>query len=292
MSTDLVTIGQGNTSLAPALNTRATSIFRRSSLFRLKPMKVQLVQGTTRTEGAIPGKFRIDQTGEHVDSLRVVMLVEPRPGKTKYTKGSDYGSSPECYSMDGVVPSPNVEHPQALSCRSCRHNDWNLWKKNGRKKEFLPPCKDRHTMYLVDRDAQIPYEMDVRGNSIKPFKAQMQHIAALAELYRAKHKEYPELFYFSFLVTVKREVGTEGVYYMMQFSDTKLMAEEDRAEFGALVEEFEKLKKQQAADAKEDEEASDLESEFSEGGATLEAEQPAGDTSFAPGDYVKGEVAI
>jgi hypothetical protein len=291
MSTDLVQIGQGNTSLAPALNAQATSIFRRSSLFRLKPMKVQLIQGTSRKEGVTPGKFHIEQTGEHVDSLRVVMLVEPRPGKTKYTKGSEYGSSPECYSMDGIVPSPNVEHPQALSCRSCRHNDWNLWKKNGRKNEFLPPCKDRHTMYLVDREAQIPYELDVRGTSIKPFKAQMQHIAALAELYRAQKKAYPELFYFSFLITIKREIKPDGVVFVMQFSDTKLMAEDDRAEFGALVEEFEKLKRQQAADAKDDEEGAALDNEFSEGGATLEAEQP-GDTSFAPGDYVKGEVNI
>jgi hypothetical protein len=282
MNADLVTIGSNPASLATT-DAVGSSIFRQSRFFRLKPMKISLTQAQSRREGAIAGKFYNDMTGDHFDGMRVVMLLDPREARTKYVKGAPYGASPECFSTDGKVPHENAQSPQSLRCSTCRHADWSAWKKN-KIGANVPQCKNRFVMYLVDRDVQIPYELEVKGQSITAFFSQMQHIGALAEKYRSIHKVYPELFYFSFKIDVATKLSTEGKNYIMTFSETRLMDEEARAEFGALLAEFEAYKGRQLRDESDKAEDTAIDGELSEAGST-------GSTEFNASE-LQGEVTI
>ncbi len=266
MSTDLVNITT-NTSIAPAVFGGSSVFGGASSSFRVKPAQVELMQKTSRAEGALEGKFRNSLTGEHYDSIHAVLIFDPTKPRSMYENDNEFGVPPVCYSMDGITPSDNAANAQALRCATCRHSDWSRWKKNGKKREDIPKCKERRVMFLVDRSSKIPYKLTVRGKSVSEYQKAMDTIAGLAELYLAQHGHYPELHDFSFKITTIRKVDAKGVYYVMVFDEIGLIREEDRAAFGALYQKF-LAQRQEYASAEEAEKADeDVDSEMGEASA-------------------------
>lgn len=64
---------------------------------------------------------------EVATSIHVVILkANPSLSKVWYAKGYVEGSDakPDCFSHDGVVPDPSVEHPQSKKCTTCPKNEW------------------------------------------------------------------------------------------------------------------------------------------------------------------------
>lgn len=271
MSTELVTI-QTNTEIAPS--SFGDSVFGgNSSLFSLKPAQVELQQQTSRAEGSQAGKFRNGLTGEHYDELHAVLIFQPTEPRAMYADKNDFGKPPVCYSMDGKAPAERAASPQALSCSRCRHSDWNRWKKT-HKAEDLPPCKSRFSALIVDRASKVPYRLAVRGKSVSEFRKAMQRVAELAELYKAQHGHYPQLYDFSFKVTASRKVDNQGVYYLMQFAEIAMIAEDARADFGALFQKF--VAARQSGDLQDEAEAADtaLEEELGEQGTASAGSGP------------------
>ena len=209
-----------------------------SRLFRLKPAQVELQQKTSRAEGSQEGKFRVTDTGAHFEQIQGVLIFEPAEKRSYYQSKNEFGVPPLCYSNDGIEPSDRSQQKQALRCANCRQSSWATWQKT-KKSDDLPKCKNRYEMTIVDRTSKVPYKLSVRGKSISPMSNAMQEIARLAELYRAENNgQYPNLFDFSFNIKSQSKRDNSGVYYVMVFSDIKMIREEDRAEFGALYQKF------------------------------------------------------
>lgn len=63
----------------------------------------------------------------------------------KYAEGSN--SPPDCYSLNGKTPSPQVENPQAKSCELCPKNQWgSMIGDNGQKQKA---CRDTKKLAIV-----------------------------------------------------------------------------------------------------------------------------------------------
>lgn len=92
------------------------------------------------------------QTGQNepVPSLEVVIVkANPFLNKQyyagKYAEGSN--AKPDCYSLDGKVPSPQVEHPVFSNCTMCPKNQFgSLIGENGTKQKA---CRDTKKLAVV-----------------------------------------------------------------------------------------------------------------------------------------------
>src|SRR5580658_5697719 len=61
-----------------------------ASIFKARPMMLEMVHTTTRQEGAIPGQFRVISTNEHLGStIRVVLLAVPQEQR-EYFEGAAF----------------------------------------------------------------------------------------------------------------------------------------------------------------------------------------------------------
>ncbi len=133
MSTDLVVLNN------IAIQTGGLGLTN-SKLFALKPSTIELVQGMSRAEGAIPGKLRISDTGQHFDEMQLVMLFEPVQQRA-YFEGSEMTKAAKlCFSTDNDHPHDRAQVPQAANCDRCPMQDWTKWR-GDKKKENLPKCK-------------------------------------------------------------------------------------------------------------------------------------------------------
>jgi hypothetical protein len=244
-------------------------------LTQRRAMHIDLIQPTTRVEGAEPGKFRIRETGQHLDKLFVV-LFEDQEKRTMYEKGSEFGASPICYSSDGITPHPNAKVPQALKCANCKQGPagWDKWKKS-KKSEDVPPCSNRKECYLMDREFKLPYIFAVSGKGVKPFEDHMAALVNYATLAEKQLGRMPNAFEFSFEINSKRMTNSKGTYYEPVFSSIKLIKPEDAQEFMKLYGEF--YTRRQAGDTDE---------ENAETSAAVDAamsEASSGDASFNHG---------
>lgn len=75
------------------------------------------------------GKFSDSDGNLNVTGILEVIIVgaNPKLSKTWYSKPwSDEGepSAPDCYSLDGMEPDPQVEDPQNDICATCPNNAW------------------------------------------------------------------------------------------------------------------------------------------------------------------------
>ena len=65
---------------------------------------------------------------EVAQSIGVVIVRASMTNKTfylkKFAEGESDGVRPDCYSHDGVAPSPNSPAPQSKKCAVCPHNQW------------------------------------------------------------------------------------------------------------------------------------------------------------------------
>jgi hypothetical protein len=278
-----------------------------AKLFQLKPKTLELVSKSTRQEGAIPGTFRVTSTNENFKELRAVILFAPVEQRQKYRKGEYTKDSKECFSLDNVQPHPKARTPYALYCANCPMGDINWIKYREMKAKgitgealsaYLPPCGKYWHLFIASRETQRPYYFNVRGGSVKPFEDAMQNMADLFQMIlqniKADNKakitrnaaitqaQYeagavaealtplPEsiddlIWHISFTMYAWQQNGGQ---FKLGMKDFKVMSEEDRKDFGKIIDD---IKKRREAGQVQSQEASEAEEE-----AAAVSEAPAG----------------
>jgi hypothetical protein len=254
MSEELVQIG--NTGIAVVHKANALS-----KLFTLKPATLDLVAKASRQENAQPGKLRVVQTNEHMDSMRAVILFEPTQGRKKYLKGQYSKDALDCFSTDNISPHFRAKNPPAMFCATCPSGNM-MWEAYREAKErgvsgdalsaLIPECKEHWNLLLADRATKMPYYLTVRGTSIKPFETAMQSMARLfhmiianlkAEIKAGKAVKLPDpvpvqdmIWQISFTLGVDQPI--KGGQYVLSFKEFKVLNDEDKLEFGAMYQDF------------------------------------------------------
>jgi hypothetical protein len=268
-----------------------------SKLFTLKPKTLELVSKSTRQEGAEPGTFRVTSTNEKFRELRAVILFAPLEQREKYRKGEYTKDSKECFSLDSVQPHPKARQPYALYCAQCPMGDIN-WEKYREAKAkgitgdalsaYIPPCRRFWHLFIASRETQRPYYFNIKGGSVKPFEEAMQNVADLFQMImqniKAENKtiaaanaanptgdqvplkNMPDsideiIWHISFTMYAWNRNGGP---WMVGFKDFKVMSEEDRKDFGKIVDDVNARRKAgqlqtQEASEQEEEEASVIE---------------------------------
>jgi hypothetical protein len=241
MSTDLVVLGQQQLAVG--------GLELGSKLFQLKPATLELVQKMTRQEGALPGKLRVTATNEHFDVMHVVMLFAPVEQRS-YFKGEEFSrDSKLCFSLDAIKPHQKAKEPQAYVCNGCPKGDWSKYMKT-KERADMPPCRNYYHLVLADRVTQMPYYLNVKGASIRPFETAMQNVARLIAMMQATGKK-PSIFDISF----KIYPVAQGANYVLGFKEIAPLKDEDRDAFGALYLDFVNRKAQGSVVSAEDAEA-------------------------------------
>lgn len=117
-----------------------------------------------------------NEPDEPARALNVVILnVNPHLSKIYYKRGYEEGAAekPDCYSNDGILPSPEATTPQAKSCAGCAHNVWGTGQ-NGKGKA----CSDSRRLAVAPAgDVNDPMLLRVPPASLKP----LAEYAALIE---------------------------------------------------------------------------------------------------------------
>jgi hypothetical protein len=115
-----------------------------------------------------------DDPDETVQSLNLGFLRINMHSKTfykkKFTEEDSEGQRPDCYSMDGVVPSANAPDAQAKKCAICPHNQWGsrVSEDNTGKGKA---CADHARIAVVDpTKIDKPLLLRVPPASLKPLK--------------------------------------------------------------------------------------------------------------------------
>lgn len=248
-----------------------------SSLFRLKPATLEIVQRTSRQEGAEPGRFRDTSTGVHYDKMEWVLLMNPIKQRAAYHKGEFSRDSKFCFSQDNVTPSRYAKEPQAPFCATCPVGSWENYRKTGDAKD-IPVCKEFWHLVLADRATQMPYYFNVKGLSIQPFTQGMQNLARLVAAIEANvkaenrqitlrnsaltsgtqpemFKPRPNLFDIKFPVSITSQTTANGISYVLVVGKPVYMNEEARKEFGALYLDFANRRAQGQVQSAEESEA-------------------------------------
>ena len=217
-----------------------------SDLFKLRPATIEIVQKTTRQEGAIPGKLRVTATNEHFDEMQVAMLFPPVEQRA-YFEGEEFTKESKlCFSLDNLKPHDKAAIPQAMACgfynskgqyiTQCPKADWSKYRLTKARAD-MPPCRNYYHVILADRATQMPYYLNVRGTSIDPFKTAMQNVARLIAKMQAAGQK-PNIFDISFKIYPVSQTTKKGVYYTFGFKDFAPIAVDDRAKFGDLFLDF------------------------------------------------------
>jgi hypothetical protein len=264
-----------------------------SRLFQLKPKTLELVSKSTRQEGAIPGTFRVTSTNESFKELRAVILFEPIEQREKYRKGEYTRDSKECFSLDNVQPHPKARTPYAMYCANCPMGDNVNWPKYREAKAkgltgdqlaaYLPPCRKFWHLFIASRETQRPYYFNVKGTSVKPFEDAMQNVADLFQMIyqntKAENKVIAAnnakldpntppvplkvlpttvgevIWHISFTMYARQ---INGGPFFLGLKDFKVMSEEDRADFGRIIDDVNarrnagQLQTQEASEAEEE----------------------------------------
>jgi hypothetical protein len=272
MGTELVVLGQNDIMKGGlGLNSKA---------FQMKPSTIEIVQKMSRAEGAIPGKLRISDTGQHYDEMQVVMLFEPVEQRA-YFEGQDYSKDSKlCFSLDNVKPHDKAKVMQAMTCANCPKASWEKYRQT-KAREDLPKCKEYWHLVLADRVTKLPYYLNVRGTSIQPFIKAMGVVVKMIHLMKAQGQN-PNVFDISFKIyPVAQEKGT---YYTLGFKDIAPLKMEDRAQFGEIFLDFANRKAQNTVLAEHDEADATAPAVVEAAINAAVTEQPAGP--------VEGEIVI
>lgn len=293
MSTSL-TVLNNNSSLALG------GLGRNSRLFSVKPAILEVVQSSSKKTGVTPGKLRITSSNQHLDSMQVVLLVDPVEQREKYNDSQTFSKENKvCFSLDCVAPHPAVKEPLAMACATCKHGDinWEKWRKDKRPAN-LPSCKKYWHLVVADRATKMIYYLNVRGTGISHFESQMQDLARLLVLQetnvRAENraieeanaklaegvektelKPLPNIFDVTFTISVVQP--KQGGAFALNSSNFTLIRPEDRKDFGNLFLEFVNKRNQGGASVEE--------AEADEANAAVEAA-----ISDAPSGPVQGVV--
>ncbi|MGA7852870.1 MAG: hypothetical protein WCA15_06050, partial [Candidatus Acidiferrales bacterium] len=219
-----------------------------------------------------------------------------------YRKGEYTKDAKECFSLDNVQPHPKAKMPYALYCASCPMGDLN-WVKyreahakgitGNALSAYIPPCQKYWHLFIASRETQRPYYFNVRGSSVKPFEDAMQNMADLFQMIiqniKAENKvtvaenakladgvepkaliPMPDsiddiIWHISFTMYAWQQAGGQ---FKLGMKDFKVMSEEDRKDFGKIIDD---IKKRREAGQLQTQEASEQEEE-----AAAVSEAPAG----------------
>ena len=153
--------------------------------------------------------------GEPRSSLDVVILkANPNLSKIYYKAGYEEGSSakPDCFSLDGLVPSVNAQDKQSDKCASCK---WNAWgsriSENGAKGKA---CADSRRLAVAPAyDLENPMLLRVPAGTLK-------ELTAYAQMLNRRKAPY------SAVIT---RIGFDHTvaYPKMQFKATRWLTEEE-----------------------------------------------------------------
>jgi len=133
-----------------------------------------------------------DDDEEIAQSIGVVLVRVNMNAKTfyakKYVEGESDGARPDCYSFDGVVPSPNSPTPQAKKCAACPHAVWcsrmGDGDREGEEKKGKA-CNDNIRIAVSAPDKMEPMLLRVPPKSIKPLRDTLKMIASRKVPYNA-----------------------------------------------------------------------------------------------------------
>ena len=181
--------------------------------------------------------------------------------------------------MDNVQPHPKASNPPALYCANCPSGDINWIKYREMKAKgitgealaaYLPPCGKYWHLFIASRETQRPYYFNVRGGSVKPFEDAMQNMADLFQMIIQDNKmknraaavrnaaitpeQYaagvvaealiPEpkviddiIWHISFTMYSWQK---DGGQFKLGMKDFKVMTEEDRKDFGKIIDDIKK----------------------------------------------------
>lgn len=152
----------------------------------IKGMKFTLVQ-----DGVKKVLTKPDDPDEVAQSIGVVFLRANLHSKTfymkKYAEGESDGARPDCYSYDGVAPSPNAANPQAKKCAVCPHNQWGsrVGDGDGVGEGKGKACQDNARIAISAPDNLNPTLLRVPPASLKNLKDMLKVVASRKVPYNA-----------------------------------------------------------------------------------------------------------
>lgn len=152
----------------------------------IKGMKFTLVQ-----DGVKKVLTKPDDPDEVAQSIGVVFLRANLHAKTfyakKYAEGESDGVRPDCYSYDGVAPSPNAANPQAKKCALCPHNQWGsrVGDGDGVGEGKGKACQDNARIAITAPDNMNPTLLRVPPASLKNLKDMLKVVASRKVPYNA-----------------------------------------------------------------------------------------------------------
>jgi hypothetical protein len=149
----------------------------------IKGMKFTLVR-----DGVKKVLTKPDDPDEVAQSIGVVFLRANLHAKTfyakKYSEGDSDGQRPDCYSYDGVAPSPNSVSPQAKKCAVCPRNQWGARvSEDGEAKG--KECSDNARIAITTPDEMNPTLLRVPPASLKGLKEMLKIVASRKVPYNA-----------------------------------------------------------------------------------------------------------
>lgn len=149
----------------------------------IKGMKFTLVR-----DGVKKVLTKPDDPDEVAQSIGVVFLRANLHAKTfyakKYSEGDSDGQRPDCYSYDGVAPSPNSVAPQSKKCAVCPHNQWGARvSEDGEAKGKA--CSDNARIAISTPDQLNPTLLRVPPASLKGLKEMLKIVASRKVPYNA-----------------------------------------------------------------------------------------------------------
>lgn len=215
----------------------------------IKPTYIELIQRTSKRPDVKPGKLYDVLRQMELDAVQVVPLAL-RPGRVLFPDDGQLGAEPLCRSNDGIRPSPFAQFPQAEACADCPKSSWANY--NRKTKQGKPPCKEKWQMLFIVRDWGLPRKISIGGMSLTPFKnlrEQLKQDAVIARM----NGQTRNLFDYTFKLSTQFVDGNKGAYFTLKFTDVKLIAEEDREQFGKLYQLYVMSQQARAAQAAEEE---------------------------------------
>ncbi len=93
------------------------------------------------------------------------IIVDTHPVNAYWEKSfqeSGGGTPPDCYSLDGLHPSPLAPNPQADNCLSCI---WNKYGTDGRGKK----CKNMRRLHILLENEMLPKRLTLPPSSLKAY---------------------------------------------------------------------------------------------------------------------------
>lgn len=169
--------------------------------------RVRIVQPTSRTGD--PGTF-FDETRQSSHKELSVVVLSVKKTRVAWNPGEGL-TGYYCRSSDSIVPHPTIEHPPCTKCAPCPKARW-----NGKIK---PECTESWNLLCLI-NGKDPAVINLHGSSIKNTK----RFVTNAKL------QGKSLFAFTSTIRLEKMVGDnakKGVYFVIQFSDTKLVSKED-----------------------------------------------------------------